>query len=248
MAALQRDNQRAPAHPVAAPMPGQVIVNTQAYRAPLPTFDGRYEAWPRFKAMFQDLIERTNDSDAVKLYHLENSLKGEAAGVIDIETLQNNHYERAWEILEQRFGNKRLILESHILGLLNMTKVQRKSSKELRNLVDKCTRHIDNLVKLDQPLTGMSQMFVVTLLTRALDDQTRELWEASFDQTELPQYDDMIEFLRQRVVILERCETATTVGTSKTSKFASFKGGASKSSHAAIATSENACDFCNGQH
>ncbi|XP_055591270.1 uncharacterized protein LOC129743309 [Uranotaenia lowii] len=248
MAALQRDNQRAPAHPVAAPMPGQVIVNTQAYRAPLPTFDGRYEAWPRFKAMFQDLIERTNDSDAVKLYHLENSLKEDAAGVIDIETLQNNHYERAWEILEQRFGNKRLILESHILGLLNMTKVQRKSSKELRNLVDECTRHIDNLVKLDQPLTGMSQMFVVTLLTRALDDQTRELWEASFDQTELPQYENMIEFLRQRVVILERCETATTAGTSKTSKFAPFKGGASKSSHAAIATSENACDFCNGQH
>ncbi|XP_055590539.1 uncharacterized protein LOC129742636 [Uranotaenia lowii] len=250
MDVLQKDNQRTPANPVVAPMPlaGQVIVNTQSYRAPLPTFDGRYEAWPRFKAMFQDLMERTNDSDAVKLYHLENSLKGEAAGVIDIETLQNNHYERAWEILEQRFGNKRLILESHILGLLNMTKVQRKSSKELRNLVDECTRHIDNLVKLDQPLTGMSLMFVVTLLARALDDQTRELWEASFDQTELPQYDDMIKFLRQRVVILERCETATTAGTSKTSKFAPFKGGVSKSSHAAIATSENACDFCNGQH
>lgn len=227
-----------------------VVIHTQSYRAPLPTFDGRYEAWPRFKAMFVDMMQRSNDSDAVKLYHLENALKGDAAGVIDLETLQNNNYARAWEILEERFGNKRLILETHILGLLNMKKVPRKSSKDLRNLVDECTRHVDNLVKLDQRLTGMSQLFVVTLLTRALDDQTRELWEASFNQAQLPKYEEMIEFLKQRVVILERCETVTPAATAKPSnpKPTSSKGGPSKSSHAATSASEYTCNFCGGQH
>ncbi|XP_065092430.1 uncharacterized protein LOC135713271 [Ochlerotatus camptorhynchus] len=213
-----------------------VIIHTQSYRTPLPTFDGRYEAWPRFKAMFQDMMQRSNDSDAVKLYHLKNSLNADAAGVIDLETLQTNNYARAWEILEERFGNQRLIIESHILGLLNMQKVLKKSSKDLRNLVDECTRHVDNLVKLNQRLTGMSQLFVVTLLTRALDDQTCELWEASINQSELPEYEQMIAFLKQRCVILERCETTTPTAASKTP------------SHAAIATSEYACDFCSGQH
>ncbi|XP_062711181.1 uncharacterized protein LOC134289408 [Aedes albopictus] len=135
-----------------------IIVQSQSFGAPLPTFDGHYEAWPRFKAMFQDLMQRSSDSDAVKLYHLENSLKGDATGVIDLQTLQDNNYQRAWDILEERFGNKRLILESHILGLLNLKQMARRSSKKLRRLVDECTRHVENLIKLGQPLAGMSEL------------------------------------------------------------------------------------------
>lgn len=95
----------APTSSVVTQMANQpVILQQQSFRAPLPTFDGRYEAWPRFKAMFQDLMRHSTDSDAVKLYHLENSLKGDAAGVIDLETLQNNNYQRAWDILEEQFA------------------------------------------------------------------------------------------------------------------------------------------------
>ncbi|XP_062714350.1 uncharacterized protein LOC134291082 [Aedes albopictus] len=254
---LEKENRAVLSNPVpstssAANQPSSqpVIVNTHSYRTPLPTFDGRYEAWPRFKAMFQDMMQRSNDSDAIKLYHLENSLKGDAEGVIDIETLQSNDYARAWEILEERFGNQRLIIESHILGLLNMQKISKKSSKDLRSLVDECSRHVDNLIKLDQRLSGMSQMFVVTLLTRVLDDQTRELWEASINQSELPEYEQMIHFLKQRCVILERCENSTPTSTRKLpdSKKPSFKADFYKSSYAATVFSEYTCDLCSGQH
>ncbi|XP_062556906.1 uncharacterized protein LOC134221735 [Armigeres subalbatus] len=232
--------------------PQQVIVQPQSFRAPLPSFDGKYESWPRFKAMFLDLMRHSTDSDAVKLYHLENSLKGNAAGVIDLETLQNNNYQRAWDILEERFGNKRLILESHILGILNMKKMLKKSSKDLRNLVDECTRHVDNLVKLNQPLSGISELLVVTVLTRALDDQTRELWEASISQTELPEYESTIEFLKQRCVILERCEKVVSVPSH--AKFSNQKihvppkSVPPKTSHAASVPTDYVCDFCSGHH
>ncbi|XP_062713443.1 uncharacterized protein LOC134290341 [Aedes albopictus] len=253
---LEKENRVVLSNPVpstssAANQPSSqpVIVNTHSYRTPLPTFDGRCEAWPRFKAMFQDMMQRSNDSDAIKLYHLENSLKGDAGGVIDIETLQSNDYARAWEILEERFGNQRLIIESHILALLNMQKISKKSSKDLRSLVDECSRHVDNLIKLDQRLSGMSQMFVVTLLTRVLDDQTRELWEASINQSELPEYEQMIHFLKQRCVILERCENSTPA-TRKfpDSKIPSSKPDFYKSSYAATVSSEYTCDVCSGQH
>ncbi|XP_062713924.1 uncharacterized protein LOC134290747 [Aedes albopictus] len=229
-----------------------IIVQSQSFGAPLPTFDGHYEAWPRFKAMFQDLMQRSSDSDAVKLYHLENTLIGDAAGVIDLETLQDNDYQRAWDILEERFGNKRLILESHILGLLNMERMTKKSSKDLRRLIDECTRHVENLIKLGQPLSGMSELIVVTVLSRALDGQTRELWEASMDQTELPDYEQTIEFLKQRCIILERCEnSAPTVSPNirvSNQKPPASKFVPSKTSHAALVVSKYACDFCAGQH
>lgn len=228
-----------------------VILQPQSFRVPLPTFDGRYEAWPRFKAMFQDLMRQSTDSDAVKLYHLENSLKGSAAGVIDLETLQNNNYQRAWEILEERFGNQRLILESHILGVLNLKKMSKKSSKDLRSLVDECSRHIENLIKLNQQLTGMSELFVVTVLTKALDDQTRELWEASIDQKELPKYEPTINFLKQRCVILERCEKSAPMSSNAKAvvqKTNFPKIMPSKASHPASVPSSYVCDFCSGDH
>lgn len=50
----------------------------------------------------------------------------------------------------------------------------------------------------------MSQMLEVTLLTHVMEDQNRELWEASINQSELSDYIQMITFLKQRCVILER--------------------------------------------
>lgn len=61
----------------------QVIVQQQPLKAPIPTFDGRYENWPRFKSMFQDIIGRCTDSDAIKLHHLEKALVGAASGILD---------------------------------------------------------------------------------------------------------------------------------------------------------------------
>lgn len=49
----------------------QFIVQQQPLRAPIPTFDGKTENWPKFKAMFEDLVGPSRDSDAIKLHHLD---------------------------------------------------------------------------------------------------------------------------------------------------------------------------------
>lgn len=71
--------------------------------------------------MFRDMMQQSNDSDAIKLYRLENSLNDD--GVIDIKILQSNDCARALEVLEERIGNQQLIIEFQILGLLNMQKI-----------------------------------------------------------------------------------------------------------------------------
>ncbi|XP_055633562.1 jerky protein homolog-like [Toxorhynchites rutilus septentrionalis] len=52
----------------------QVIVQQQSLKAPIPSFDGRMENWPKFKAMFNDLVVRGGDSDALNLHHLAKAL------------------------------------------------------------------------------------------------------------------------------------------------------------------------------
>nr|XP_029732886.1 uncharacterized protein LOC115268854 [Aedes albopictus] len=96
------------------------IVIHQPLRIPVPTFDGRYESWPKFKAMFKDLVDKGPDSPTVKLYHLDKALVGSAAGLIDAKTINEGNYAHAWQILEERFENKRHAIDSHINGLQNL--------------------------------------------------------------------------------------------------------------------------------
>lgn len=230
----------------------QVIVQQQALRAPFPTFDGKYENWPRFKSMFQDLMRRSPDCDAIKLYHLEKSLIGSATGVIDSQTLQDNNYDQAWQILEDRFGNERLIIDTHIRGLLNLQRMSKKSSRELRELVDECVRHVENLKFLKQELLGVSELIIVNVLTAALDKETREHWESTLVQGELPKYADTIDCLKKRCLVLERCETANATPVFQ-KPLASSKVGAPpklipKSSYAVTSQADIICELCSGQH
>lgn len=156
----------------------QVIIQ-QPLRAPIPTFDGRYENWPRFKTMFQDIIDKCSDSDAIKLHHLDKALVGAAAGIIDAKTLADNNYHHAWEILVERYENKRVIIDTHIGGLLSLKRMSKESYRELRELLDTCTRHVEGLRYMDQDIDDTSGLIITKILTSCLDPVTRKYWERS---------------------------------------------------------------------
>ncbi|XP_062553033.1 uncharacterized protein LOC134218155 [Armigeres subalbatus] len=130
------------------------IVVHQPLRMPVPTFDGRYESWPKFKAMFKDLVDKGPDQPAVKLYHLDKALVGSAAGLIDARTINEGNYAHAWQILEERFENNRHAIDCHIHGLLNLKRMTKKSHLELRSLVDECSKHVEGLKFLEREFEG----------------------------------------------------------------------------------------------
>ncbi|XP_039446201.1 uncharacterized protein LOC120425683 [Culex pipiens pallens] len=229
----------------------QVIIHQQALRAPLPTFDGRYENWSKFKAMFQDLMRNSSDSDAVKLYHLDKALVGEAEGKIDLRTIQDNNYRGAWKELEEQYENTRLIIDLHIQGILQLKKMDKRSSTELRDVVERCSRHVEGLRFHKQELLGVSELIVVNILAAALDRETRELWEATIEKGELPTYQATVDFLRKRCHILERCELSDPEASAvkpTVSKMPSATKPSVNVFTAATTTSEVVCELCGGNH
>ncbi|XP_058176692.1 uncharacterized protein LOC131291491 [Anopheles ziemanni] len=188
----------------------QVIIQQQPLKAPIPTFDGTYAAWPKFKAIFEDLMANAGDSDTMKLYHLEKALVGEAAGAIDVSILNAGNYKQAWEILTERFGNHRAIVDSHIHGLLNLKRMTSENFHELRALVQETSRHVESLRFLKQNLEGVSEPMVVHLLVSALDKSTRKAWEGTQRKGELPRYEQTMAFLKSRCQILENCAAASS--------------------------------------
>lgn len=131
------------AQPTVAVGQQPVIIQQQPLKAPIPTFDGRYENWPRFKAMFTDIITRCADSDAIKLHHLEKSLIGAAAGIIDSRTLADNNFSHAWEMLKERYENPRVIVDTHIGGLLSMKKCPKNHTLSCEN----CSTRVLDMLK-----------------------------------------------------------------------------------------------------
>ncbi|XP_065091339.1 dystrophin, isoforms A/C/F/G/H-like [Ochlerotatus camptorhynchus] len=97
MDAAKKENR-----PTDLQMNQQVIVQQQPLKAPISTFDGQYENWPKFEAMFLDIKAKSNDTNSIKLYRLD-------------------------EALVERFGNPRVIINTHIRGLLSLKKMTKES-------------------------------------------------------------------------------------------------------------------------
>lgn len=104
-----------------------------------------------------DVMRASADSDAIKLYYLDRALIGAAAGIIDSRTLSENNYAHAWKVLEERFEDKRVIVDIHVNGLLNLNKLDREKAKDLRDLIDEVTRHVDGLSLMKEQMLGVSE-------------------------------------------------------------------------------------------
>lgn len=184
-----------------------LIIQPSLPRA-IPTFDGKYEHWEKFKVMFRDVVDRSNEPDRIKLYHLEKALVGDAAGLIDAKTITDGNYLRAWRLLDERFSDKRRMINKHLASMLSVRKLTNESYSELRALVETFDGHVENLKFLGQDFAEISEYMVVFLIAQALDDETKKLWESTVKKGELPEYADTINFLKERVSVLERCQTA----------------------------------------
>lgn len=212
-------------------------------KAPLPTFDGTYESWFSFKCMFQTIMARyENESPAIKLYHLRNSLVGKAAGIIDQDIINNNDYAAAWAILTERFEDKRLIEDKHIEALFTLPKVPKENSSDLRRLLDTCVKNVEALKKLGLPVSGLGERMVVNLVASKMDNDTRKAWEAEQKSGVPLDYAGTIEFLKKQCRILEKMEA-----NSKPVDIAKPVRPAVKSK-TLMMTSEQKCTMCDNKH
>ncbi|XP_058817233.1 uncharacterized protein LOC131680534 [Topomyia yanbarensis] len=230
---------------VQARIPSLLLQNT-----PLPTFDGRYENWFKFKAMFCDIIDRcTSDSPATKLHFLDKALVAKAQGAIDQQTLNDNNYEGAWKILTERFENLPMVIHGHITKLLNLKPMAKESFQELKTLVDDCEKRVDSLEFHKLNMDKMAEAIIVTLLTSKLDPDTRKCWETTIEHGKLPVYKDTIAFLRKRSYVLERCEQAASLkqtrGGAATTETAPFFN---KVHSVVVQKNENHCPVCESNH
>ena len=206
---------------------------------PLPKFDGTYENWRSFKCMFKTVMDRyQGEAPSVKLFHLRDSLVGKAAGAIDQDIINNNDYEAAWALLEETYGDKRVIVSKHIDALFSLPKITDDKAVEFRKLIDTCVKHIEALKNLQLPVDGLGEQMLMNLLAARMDKQTRKAWESQRKAGELPTYAATIAYLKEKCRVLELVEECS-VAEEKVEPHRSV---------ALLVASSLKCSLCNRQH
>nr|CAH7764842.1 unnamed protein product [Callosobruchus chinensis] len=209
----------------------------------LPTFNGHYDSWLEFKDCFLALVNNNNSlTDIQRFYYLRSSLEVEVQQIIKSIEVSSDNYKIAWQMLEQRYENKKLIIHKHLKAIFDHPSISYESHIDLRNLYDSMTKHLRSLNSLCLE-TDTWDSIIIYIICLKLDATTRREWESRKNEHDLPNMNDMNDFLKEKCEMLEKLEV--------TSGGISGKGKIRNSSRSFASIQENSrlkCYFCGKEH
>ncbi|XP_022828982.1 uncharacterized protein LOC111358223 isoform X2 [Spodoptera litura] len=170
----------------------------------LPKFDGNYLKWLEFRDTFDSLVNKNDSIPLINKYHyLRSSLENSAAVVIRSIEFTADNYEKAWQILCNRYNSKNILINNHIKSLLSIEPIVKESFKALRYLIDHLSKNLSSLHTLGLP-TDQWDVLLIFIVSAKLDSTTGIKWEEYKNSlSDLPTLDQFYSFLRNRADILE---------------------------------------------
>ncbi|XP_029172199.1 uncharacterized protein LOC114941382 [Nylanderia fulva] len=136
--------------PVSARSESEAATYVRLPKLNLPSFSGKYEEWFPFHDTFISVIHNNKTlSDIQKFQYLRASLTGTALDIVKTLEISNNNYDLAWNILKERYNNKRVIVQTHIKAIFELTAITKESASGIRQLADGAAAHVRALTALD---------------------------------------------------------------------------------------------------
>ncbi|XP_061714689.1 uncharacterized protein LOC133523226 [Cydia pomonella] len=212
----------------------------------MPSFSGHYHDWLEFRDTFSSLIH-SNDSipNINKFHYLRAALKGSAAIVIQSLDFSSDNYTSAWELLCDRYNNKRSLVNNHIQAIFNIEQLSKESSRSIRNLIDTINKNLRALKSLDLP-TEHWDVLIIQIISSKLDTTTHHKWESYRNKLkELPTLQMFNDFLKDRADLLESTEISNKKRRSSDTTHSRQKA---LTANTYFPTRKYACPFCNQDH
>ncbi|XP_076245382.1 uncharacterized protein LOC143185936 [Calliopsis andreniformis] len=190
---------------VSTPVMADPYFNIKLPALNLPTFDGAYDDWVRFRDTFESLIHNNDNLSNIQKFHYLNSpLKAEAARTIKSLGLSDVNYVLAWKGLKDRYDDSQTMIQHHIKALFDMQAVTKSSYTGLRQLFDDYNNHLLALKSLNEPVDSWGSIIVYLVATK-LDFATKREWDKRLmNITGKPTWTQMTEFLESQCKYLEK--------------------------------------------
>ncbi|XP_029341258.1 uncharacterized protein LOC103311969 [Acyrthosiphon pisum] len=177
--------------------------NLSTYKFPtrkFPTFSGLLTEWQGFEDLFTSILSHApaDLSDVERFEILKTSLEGEALTLIAHIPLTSANYQKAWEVLRSRYGNKRDLARIHLDALLSPHTVKANDASSIKTLITSIQEHTAALDNLDF-ITRQWSPILVHIFENHLDYDLRARWEITVGDRHQPSTADFLEFLRGHV-------------------------------------------------
>lgn len=117
----------------------------------MPTFSGDPLQWSAFWDIWESTVHTSRLSDVQKLAYLIPKLTGDAANAIKGLSVTNANYAIAVQILQKRFGNPTLVINT-IFAKLRGMRTSGSTVKELRSTYDCMERYLRQLTSLKEQI------------------------------------------------------------------------------------------------
>lgn len=208
-------------------------------------FHGDPNQWISFRDTYLSLIhENDNIEDVNKFHYLKSYLEGAASSVISSVTVSSNNYQIAWNLLCQRYDNKRLLINEHIKGLFSIAQLHKESEIGIRELIDTLSKNLSALNSLGEP-TDKWDTLIIYMASAKLDSVTARNWEEFRSDIDSPTLEQFYSFLRQRAFILETINAGKSVKNEKRSSLTHSKSFIASSVESSPGKK---CPFCKQDH
>ncbi|XP_011859191.1 PREDICTED: uncharacterized protein LOC105556710 [Vollenhovia emeryi] len=206
----------------------------------LPVFSGDASFWPSFIALYNTLIHHNGQlANIAKYQYLLASLLGEALQVIKNVKFDPDHYSIAYDLLIERYQNKRRLSTNYWHSLVHAKPLKTDSAKALRQLLDTFNANTRALQMMEFPVDSWDFVLFNTLLDK-LTPSLQEKFEAEHRKTEIPKYAQLTAFLGEYIKVFA----------SMTERMGSITGHPSKSKALAssFVASVDSCPVCGESH
>jgi len=164
----------------------------------VPTFSGDYKEWSTFHDMFVALIHGNEAlTDVQRFFYLKSALTGDALMVIQSFETSAKNYAIAWECLNERYNNKRILIQNHTKAIFDLNPLEDESAIKLRKFVDKLFGNMKALESLGHDPKTWGPMMIHIICTK-LDSATLRAWEVQAPKSEMSEVSDLLQFLNKR--------------------------------------------------
>lgn len=208
-------------------------------------FYGDYLDWPSFRDIFNSLVHSNKSlTRDQKFQYLKKSLKGDARNLVIHLPSAEIYYDTAWQILVDRYHNKRALVNNYLEILTEQPKLISNSAKSIRSMIDTTNEALFGMKAFSVDSTHWDPI-VVHLLSKKFDSETRVAFEQFLGGSkEVPTVEQIMTFLNTRFRILDEICKPTSGSKQPRDKVRVNHAETSGKSGRVV----EPCSFCNGKH
>ena len=181
----------------------------------LKKFHGNPIEWYPFWESFESAVHKNSNLSGVdKFNFLKSLLTGIAQSVVTGLALTSANYEKAVELLKRRFGNRQVVISSHMEALTKIPKVASTSEvKRLRSLYDTVESHVRGLESMEIS-SEMYGCFLTPIMMQKLPEEFRiaisrnlesETWDLKEILSEFHKELQSIRYLKRHATEIDQC-------------------------------------------